>query len=122
MTPKSAKPTSSTTVLEAAKARRRKKRSGSIGSAPPDSPTTKRAPRTRAAARKPAISGEPQEWLEVRMKPQVSAKSPAVTSTVPTTSRLLAVESRDSRTAHAATAAPIRPTGTLTQKTADHEK
>jgi hypothetical protein len=43
-------------------------------------------------------------------------------STVPRMSRLCVVESRDSLTAQTVAPAATTPTGTLTQKTADHEK
>ena len=57
----------------------------------------------------------------VLISPQISRNSDSVTSTVPTTSRLWALGSRDSRTAQAVTPKAMMPTGTFTQNTADHE-
>src|SRR6478752_1217301 len=90
--PNIAKPTISTTALEAENTRDWKKLSGSIGS------------RVRASRQMKAANS-----------------TAAVTSTVPITSSVFVVVSLDSTTAHQVTPAAITPIGTLIQNTADHD-
>ena len=122
MTPKSPTPISVTMMLDDVNAGDLKKSSGTIGSGWRLSQSTNSAMSTAAPPRKPSVYGLSQAWLAVLMSPQVSAPRPAVMSTVPTMSRLWVVVSRDSTTAHNVAAAATMPTGTFTQKTADHEK
>ena len=67
-----------------------KKPSGTIGCGVRISHSTKDTRSTAAATNRPRISGDSQEWLFVWIRPKVSAKRPAVTSTVPTMSRRVA--------------------------------
>src|SRR5436309_14209602 len=122
MTPKSPTPISVTMMLDDVNAGDLKKPSGTIGSDWRLSQSTKSATNTAAAPRKPSVYGLSQAWLADLMSPHVRAPRPAVMRTVPMMSRLCVVESRDSTTAHSVAPAATTPTGTVTQKTADHEK
>src|SRR5215210_5705600 len=115
-TPKSDRPTSVTTTLEIVNTRRRKKSSGIIGFSMRDSQTTNTAMSAAAATRNETMNGDVKECDVVSMRPNVRQKSPAVMSTVPTTSSVVADGSLDSSTAKSVTAPAITPIGTLIQK------